>query len=198
MRFSFATVVGLAGLAVAAPAPTAVREEQLDIASLLSGLLGTIQGHSASIQSILGPLGPLSSVQQKQTAVPHVADALGSIAKAISDVTSQVLSVIVPHEPGARAPEKREIEARMKPIDKRQLESITNIFTNIIGEIVSTVTGVIGKLGFGGLLPVNQVTGALSGLLLAVQKLPNIVLGTVTSLLSTVLAGLPLIGSGSL
>lgn len=86
----------------------------------------------------------------------------------------------------------------MKPIDKRQLESITNIFTNIIGEIVSTVTGVIGKLGFGGLLPVNQVTGALSGLLLAVQKLPNIVLGTVTSLLSTVLAGLPLIGSGSL
>lgn len=50
MRFSFATVVGLAGLAVAAPAPTAVREEQLDIASLLSGLLGTIQGHSASIR----------------------------------------------------------------------------------------------------------------------------------------------------
>ena len=86
----------------------------------------------------------------------------------------------------------------MKPLDKRQLESITNLFTNIIGELVNTVTGVIGKLGFGGLLPVNQVTGALSGLLLAAQKIPNLALGSVTSLLSTVLAGLPLIGGGGL
>jgi len=186
MKTSFISLFALAGLfassIVASPLSTvAVEKRQSDAAlSIVTGLLTTIQGFDATINSTTAGISSDSTDDEKAAASTTVNSQVSSITDAINSAIVSVQAIPTTTKRGDLA--------------VRQSASPTAIalaIESILLDLSGTLNGVIASLGLTSLLGfLTPLTTALSGLIAALEVVVDDLLAVVEELLNGILTGL--------
>ncbi|KAK7718905.1 hypothetical protein SLS57_006015 [Botryosphaeria dothidea] len=159
-----------------------VAEKRQDVGSVLTiveGLFTQVQTYTGAINSTATNLGPLSTLQQNQTAATNYQSQVSELTTLVQGTVSKVTK----------------LSGQTGGLTARQADAtaIAGVLSNVLLEVNGALNNVNGTLGLGSLLNLaSPLTDSLSGLLNGVESLVGGVLNLVQGLLGGVLSTLGL------